>query len=217
MIFDKLHLLGSNPLEFFRMLALSALALAVAITIHEFSHAYIAFRLGDPTAQSQGRISLNPVRHLDPLGTILLFVAGFGWGKPVPVNPYYLKHGPRKGMALVALAGPVSNLLLAAALGPVLRLAPLALETFFEYAFIYNIVLAIFNLLPVPPLDGSNILMGILPSGLAASYSRVMPFGPAILLGVIMIDRFTPGSILGSVMGPPMQFFANLFLGQMPL
>ncbi|MBI4332277.1 MAG: site-2 protease family protein [Chloroflexi bacterium] len=191
-----------------------AIALTVAITVHEFSHGYIAHRLGDDTARRAGRLSFNPLAHLDPLGTIMLFVVGFGWGKPVPVNAYYLKYGPRTGMALVGLAGPASNLAFAALLGGLISVIPPFAAELPVYIVLYNIVLAVFNLIPLPPLDGSNILRGILPYNLAVSYSRLERFGPAILIIIILIDNITRAGILWRVLRYPINFLLNLFVGQ---
>ena len=170
----------------------------VAITIHEFAHAWAANRLGDRTATALGRLSLNPLRHLDPLGTLMLLTAGIGWGKPVPVNPYNLRNGPKAGMAVTSLAGPLSNLLLAAALSVPLRLglAPFtiwgasallpSLGELLLTVIIMNIGLAIFNLIPIAPLDGSPWrlcrTMGrccCSASSLRAGYCRSTLWGPS--------------------------------------
>ncbi|HIH10981.1 TPA: site-2 protease family protein [Candidatus Woesearchaeota archaeon] len=145
---------------------LQIISLVVALTIHEFSHSWMADHLGDPTLRLQGRLTLNPIRHLDPIGTLLLFIAGFGWGKPVEFDPYNLKR-PQRDTTLISLAGPVSNLLLATMLAIVLRTIGMAMPTFLISTLIFtifmNITLAIFNLIPIHPLDGGKILIGILP------------------------------------------------------
>ena len=145
---------------------LQIISLVVALTIHEFSHAWMADHLGDPTPRLQGRLTLNPLRHLDPIGTLLLFIAGFGWGKPVEFDPYNLKR-PQRDTALIALAGPVSNLLLAIMLAILLRTIGMAMPSFLISTLIFtifmNISLAIFNLIPIHPLDGGKIVIGILP------------------------------------------------------
>ena len=145
---------------------LQIISLVVALTIHEFSHSWMADHLGDPTPRLQGRLTLNPIRHLDPIGTLLLFIAGFGWGKPVEFDPYNLKR-PQRDTTLISLAGPVSNLLLATMLAIVLRTIGMAMPTFLISTLIFtifmNITLAIFNLIPIHPLDGGKILIGILP------------------------------------------------------
>ncbi|MFH0830913.1 MAG: site-2 protease family protein, partial [Parcubacteria group bacterium] len=155
MLIDQLI---TQPLAFFA----GIIALVIGITVHEFSHALAASLQGDPTPQSQGRVSLNPLRHLDPLGTIFLLVAGFGWGKPVQFNPRYLKN-PRLGSVLVGLAGPAANLVLVIIFGLVLRLLvsqeifsqDSGLFTFLASLVLMNLVLLAFNLIPIPPLDGS--------------------------------------------------------------
>lgn len=164
-----------------------------AVTFHEFSHGYVAYRLGDPTAKQAGRLTLNPVKHLDPLGVIAFFIMKIGWAKPVPVNPVYFSN-PRQGMLLTALAGPASNLVLAVASAVVLKL--LAAASFLPLAFLkpavmmlgasvwINILLAVFNLIPIPPLDGSRIMAGVLSPEQARAYMRLEPFGFIILLGL---------------------------------
>lgn len=158
-----------NPLAFLVI----ASALIIALSVHEFAHAWAADTLGDPTPRSQGRLTLNPLAHLDPLGTLLLFFAGFGWGKPVMFDPYNLKN-PKRDTALVAFAGPLSNLIMA--LGALL-IAPLFATEWQNIATLFahiNIVLAAFNLIPIAPLDGSKILLGLLPRQLAFEFDEVM-------------------------------------------
>jgi len=147
--------LFTNPWEFLSFI----IALLAALTIHEFSHAWTANFFGDPTAKNHGRLTLNPIAHLDPLGTIFLLLAGFGWGKPVPIDPNNFKN-PKLDNITVSLAGPISNLILAIFLGLIYRFfnLPLLLEQFFALMIFFNLVLMIFNLLPIPPLDGSKIL-----------------------------------------------------------
>lgn len=152
-------LLFSNPLWFF----IVAIAILLALSIHEYSHAWMAYVLGDSTAKEQGRLTINPLAHMDTWGTILLFTVGIGWGKPVPFNPYNLKNR-RWGEILVGLAGPVSNFLFAVIAGVVLRLlntAPVNLFLFFSFFVWINLLLGIFNLLPIPPLDGSHFIFNL--------------------------------------------------------
>src|SRR3990167_3868376 len=162
-------------------------ALIIAVTIHEFAHAYIADRLGDPTPGMQGRISLNPLRHLDPIGTLMLILFRFGWGKPVPFDPFNLRH-PKRDSAIIALAGPASNLILATLLSFLIRLMPESLLTILAIPLILmNINLAIFNLLPVPPLDGAKVLYGILPMDWAEEYNHFMKdYGMFLLIFLII-------------------------------
>ncbi|MFC1930476.1 site-2 protease family protein [Chloroflexota bacterium] len=214
MLFRLFGLLRTDPLAFFWILISTCIALIVAITVHEFSHGFIANIFGDSTAKRSGRLSLNPLVHLDPMGTIMLFVAGFGWGKPVPVNPYYLRNGVRTGMALVSLPGPVSNLLCAGVFGILARTIPPPFSDLFYYIVLYNIILAIFNLVPLPPLDGFKILLGIVPAETSRSFSKIERYGPAILIIVIMLDSFTNLNLFWGILRLPVNFFSKLFLGQ---
>ena len=193
----------------------------LALTLHEFAHAYLAFRLGDPTAKMLGRLTLNPLKHLDPLGTIMLFVANFGWAKPVPVDPRYFRH-PNRDMLIVAAAGPISNLILALLAGMVLRLShtdalPLGTSdlalTMVLWSMRINLILAFFNLIPIPPLDGSKILRSLLPPHLHLAYLRFETIGPLLLLALILLGQFSGVSVLWSLIGPPVQFFSRLFAG----
>ncbi len=172
-----------------------AVALIAALTVHEFSHAYVANYLGDDTARLQGRISLNPLRHLDPAGTLMIVIAsligiGIGWGKPVPVNPYRLRMDPRAGMAVVAAAGPISNIL-QAAVGSVLLQSGIfsssAISHLILTIIVVNVSLAVFNMLPISPLDGFRVLVGILPSDLANLLAKLAPFGPGLLILLVFV------------------------------
>jgi len=197
--------------------------LLFALTVHEFSHAYIAYRLGDPTARMMGRLTLNPIAHLDPIGSILLLLPPhFGWAKPVPVDARYLAH-PRRDMMWIALAGPVSNILLAAMFGTLLRLQPLipigtspaavAVIRMVQTSVVLNLILAFFNLIPLFPLDGSRILTGILPRDLAERFRALEPAGPMILLGLILLGAVTGVRIIQILIFPFVNFFALLFTG----
>lgn len=184
----------------------------ISITIHEFSHGLVADYLGDPTARYAGRLSLNPIAHLDPIGMLMLIVVHFGWAKPVPVNANNFKD-PQKGMALVGLAGPFSNLLLAWGLAmfsryllPVLPEAPLWVYQMIGHAIWLNIALAVFNFIPIPPLDGSRILSGVLSPMASARLAQLEQYG---FLFIIML-LFLPGTsdlIFGTV-----NFLFRLFL-----
>jgi len=186
------------------------LALIIAVTIHEFAHALIADKLGDPTPTLAGRLSLNPLKHLDPIGTLMLLIFRFGWGKPVPFDPFNLRH-PKRDSALIALAGPTSNLILAALLSIILKLTALPLLTLLIPIIIININLAIFNLLPIPPLDGSKILYGLLPLNWAEEYNSFMKdYG--ILLLILLILPIGGTSLVINLILPVISFITNLLL-----
>lgn len=164
----------------------------IALTVHEVSHGFCAYLFGDPTAKSSGRLSLNPIRHLDPIGTLALLVLGYGWAKPVPVNPYYFKNR-RLGMAAVSFSGPFSNILLGILYALILRFSLPALSagqgewTAYIYMFLLvgislNAALAVFNLLPVPPLDGSKILMSVLPDRERVIFNSFDRYGILVLM-----------------------------------
>lgn len=199
-----------------------SIAFVVAITVHEFCHAWVATQLGDTTARYQGRLTLDPRAHMDPLGTLMIYVAGFGWGKPVPVNPWGLRNGPKEGMALVSVAGPLSNLLMAAALSIPIRLDLIhttslrmgrvipSLEGIVIMTIYINVILAVFNMLPISPLDGFKVAVGLLPEPWSSQLARYERRGPMILLGLIMIDYILPFSLLGTIMGPPINVLLRL-------
>jgi Zn-dependent protease len=173
-----------------------AVALVVGITFHEFSHAFIADQLGDHRPRALGRVSLNPVAHIDPVGALVFILAGFGWGKPVPVNVYALRPG-RVGMAMVAAGGPIANVLVAVAAAVVYRVLEIGgvtglVENVAFFIVFYNLLLAIFNLLPIPPLDGYNVLLAFVPPRTAFTIQRYAPYGVIVLLLLV----FLPGSPL---------------------
>ena len=209
-------------------------ALLCGVAFHEFSHAWAADRLGDRTARTMGRVSLNPLRHLDPTGTVFMMIGGFGWGKPVPVNPHRLRHGPQTGRAIVAAAGPVANLVLAVLASLPIHLGLVAWRSpflvpfnignwgFSDYAglflasmIIFNIVLAVFNLLPIAPLDGFAVFVGLLPRDLSLSLARLEPYGPGILMLLLVLPFVTSGSvnILYEFMSPLINGLTNLIGG----
>ncbi len=202
----------------FRALLFMAPGILFALTIHEYCHAWTANRLGDPTARLQGRLSLNPIAHLDLFGTICFVLAGFGWGKPVPVNPYNFKN-PRKGDMLVSFAGPASNFISAFVLSIIFRLVyefgilPSYLNMMLLFSIKISLLLAFFNLIPLFPLDGSHILKGLLPYEYVASYENLSRYSPFILLGLVLLGRQGGVSILSSILGPPVNFFFRLFTG----
>jgi Zn-dependent protease len=198
--------------------------LLFALTVHEFSHGYVAMRLGDPTARLLGRLTLNPLAHLDPLGSLLfLFPPHIGWARPVPVDVRHLSH-PRRDMMWIALAGPVSNVLLAFAFGSLLRaMDPMfsgattpamdALVKMVAWSVYLNLALAAFNMIPIFPLDGSKVLTGLLPPNLAARYQSMEPVGPFLLLGLIVLGSLSGVSVIGMVVGPVVSHVGRLFTG----
>jgi Zn-dependent protease len=204
------------------------LALVISISIHEFSHAWSAYELGDPTARNMGRMTLNPVKHFDPIGAMMiLFMAfsgfGIGWGKPVPVNPYNLRTNPRLGMGLTSAAGPFSNIVLATLFAIPLRLGvsmPQALGQFLLILVYTNIGLAIFNLIPLPPLDGFGVLQGLLSTFRSRwayewgnTLDRMAVYGPVLLLVLLSLGWFTPLNPLGWLMNGPVQALVRVMLG----
>ena len=182
------------------------------LTFHEFSHAAVASRLGDPTARNMGRLTLNPLAHLDVIGSLMLVFVGFGWAKPVPVDANYLRS-PRRDMALIAMAGPVANIILAIAcsialhgllIGSLLGGSSAAeiIVTLFVQAIQINIILAVFNIIPVPPLDGSRILAGIVPENWNHGYEQFERVGPFFLFGLVLLGSLTGVSILSRIIMP---------------
>ena len=193
----------------FRYLLFLAPAVLVAVTVHEFAHALVADRLGDPTPRQLGRLTLNPIAHLDVLGTIFFVLFSFGWARPVPINPRNFAN-PRQGMLQVALAGPLANVTLAFAVGLLLKFQqPLGpfWEAMASMMVSINVVLAIFNLIPVPPLDGSRILEGLLPHEQAIAYSRIQPYGTIILLVLLYTG------VIGHLVMPAVRWLYDLATG----
>lgn len=180
-------------------------AIVIALTVHELAHGYIALILGDDTAKKQGRLTLNPLAHLDPFGALMLLFGPFGWAKPVPVNPMNFAH-PIEGMAIVAAAGPLSNITMAAFTGFFFRLGIVApgsmLAAFLYILFMINIGLAVFNLLPVYPLDGSRIVMAFLKGDQLTGYVKAMRVVPKIFLGMIVAEWVLNIPILSYVLNP---------------
>lgn len=205
-------------------LMLVAPPILLALTFHEYAHAYTAYRYGDDTAKKNGRLSLNPLRHLDPLGTIMIFLVHFGWAKPVPVNPYRLRN-PQKAMLWIGAAGPLANMVLALASGLLIRVllkSGITPEGHSAAGLLFfmvimslqiNLALAIFNILPIAPLDGSKILAGLLPARYAKRIHFLQRYGPFILIGLIIFGRLTGVSVLGRLIWPFVDFFSGLFAG----
>jgi Zn-dependent protease len=198
--------------------------LLFSLTFHEFAHAWSAYRLGDPTAAAMGRLTMNPLRHLDVLGTLMLVISDFrfGWAKPVPVNVYNFRD-PKFGMFVTAAAGPASNILLALCCGILLRLlgGSFAGDQSFAGTFVLilfrgmvmNLSLAFFNLIPIPPLDGSRILMGLGPESWEEPLMRFQQIGPMFLIGLIAIGFIAHVSPIWLLIGPFVKLFAWLFAG----
>ena len=221
MLLGSYQLLWTDPASFFRLAVLIVFSLLLAVTVHEFSHALVANGLGDSTARRLGRLTLNPIRHLDPSGSIMLLVAGFGWGKPVPVDPERLSQGPL-GSAMVVAAGPLSNLVVAFLLAVPIKAGLLGwsspslsratyvmsgglregISDILGIVIFMNILLAVFNLIPLAPLDGSKVVRGFLPGRLGSGYARWERYGPLLLVGLIVSDYFFDTRILWSVLGP---------------
>lgn len=191
-------------------------ALVVGITVHEFAHAWTANELGDPTSKNQGRLTLNPLSHLDPVGSLMILVAHFGWGKPVPVNPYMLRTDPTAGMALVSVAGPVSNVLTALLFAIPFRLGllPAGLRNLILTVIFINLALAVFNLIPLAPLDGYKVALALLPRRYANQLGQLETYGPIILIALVFLPTLIPGTnVLGSLMGPPINFMFSAITG----
>lgn len=201
----------SSPLEFIIFVG----ALIAAITIHEASHALAADRLGDPTPRLQGRLTLNPLVHLDPIGTLMLLLVHFGWGKPVQFDPYNLKN-PRRDSALISFAGPASNLLAATGLGILVHLVPLWLP----YLAIFiqlNVILAVFNLVPIHPLDGGKVLVGLLDPGPAREVDRFLGKYGILLLLFLIFPIFSGTPLISLFISPLISFLLGILLPVFPL
>lgn len=202
------------------------ITLVVALTFHEFAHGWMAKQFGDDTAERAGRLTLNPLAHLDPIGSLMLVFVGFGWAKPVPINPYTIRRSGKGALLLVSIAGPLANFVLA-----VLAAIPLRLNLFpvqvssanilptpfmFLYYFLFtNLGLMIFNLIPIPPLDGHEILSFLLPPDLAEKWERIgYQYGILILIFVLMIMPMLGFDLVRQVLQPAIQFLSRLLIGK---
>ncbi len=199
-------------------------ALVLGITIHEFAHAAMATWLGDSTPRWQGRLTLSPAAHLDVMGSLMFLIGGFGWGRPVQFNPYMLRANPRAGAALVALAGPLSNFILASIVAipirlltvtldaPLGRSAPEAILLQLLYGIVlYNLVLGVFNLIPIFPLDGFSILLGVLPAELAYTFEQTRQWGLLLLFALLFLSGYVP--IIGAILYQPVGLLSELLTG----
>jgi len=186
-------------------------AMLIAITVHEYSHGRVADMLGDPTPRMSGRLTLNPIKHLDVLGSLMIIIAHFGWAKPVPVNSRYFKD-PKRDMLLVGVAGPIANFVTAVIFSFPVRFGLLGsniiLKGIFLYIVMINIALGIFNLIPVPPLDGSHILQAFLPPSAMPAFRWFQQYGIIILFLVLFVFR----GAFSAIIGPIMNLFMNLLL-----
>ena len=203
-----LALLFQSPLTFIVL----TLVLIFSIGIHEFSHALTADRLGDPTPRAQGRLTINPLAHIDPIGMLLIFIIGFGWGKPVVYDPYNLRN-PHRDSAYIALAGPLSSLLTALVFALFVHFVPLyaPLLHIFTYAVHLNVMLAIFNLIPVYPLDGFHIVGGLLPTHSREEWMQLRSYGIIILI-LLIFPLFDNNSVRSLLISPSIAFVTSLLL-----
>jgi|TARA_B110000438_G_C15816494_1_gene652213 Zn-dependent protease len=241
LFFVYLSVLRDSPLAFIIIILALCASLLLGLVLHELIHGFIAYRLGDPTARDQGRLSLNPLVHLDPFGSALIFFVGFGWAKPVPVNPNYFKE-PIKHMSYVALAGPLSNIVIAAIfsipfiLGIITPSHPLVppdyadiiiafsrqsipnlVGLFFGTIVFVNTTLAVFNLIPIPPLDGFKVLLGILPDNFAIKMLNLEKWGSGILIVLVLLPFLSSGAVspLWWFISPIRDIFISLFAESM--
>ena len=219
--------LTTNPLGFLFWI----IALVIAITIHEFSHALAAERLCDPTPRLQGRLTLNPLAHLDPLGTLMLLLVRFGWGKPVVFDPFNLRN-PRRDSAIISLAGPFANLVLATAAAILLRFLSLShfslltsnflsivttlVIALLQPVIVLNVILAIFNLVPIHPLDGFKIVEGILPQNMAREWAQLEPYGLIFLL-FLVLPVFGGTAPIVNLISPVINFILGILLPGPPV
>jgi Zn-dependent protease len=238
MLLSLLDILVSDPFLFFRlfpiMIGIVGIGVLSALTIHEFSHAVVAYSLGDSVAHRQGRVSLNPFRHLDRAGTLMILLIGFGWGKPVQFNPNEIRFG-RTGVALVAMAGPISNFLTAGAIAFLVKTNVISLDSgltmslikvlddpanllawivgIISTTFSVSILLGIFNLLPIAPLDGFQAFLALAPRPVAISLQRYNQYGMLLLFGIIGADIIFGTGFLNAIIHPVTHGITNLLIG----
>ncbi len=207
-----------------------AITLIIAFTIHEFAHAWTANNFGDSTPKINGRLTLNPLAHLDPIGSLMLLLVGFGWAKPVPVNPYTLRQRAPSALMWVSLAGPLSNFLLALLAAIPFQLAlvtrydvltafstqsailPTLARFLFDFMTI-NLVLALFNLIPLPPLDGDKIADFFMPDSWRRVTAKIRPYGPMVLIVIFMVGPYLGVDLLGWIIRKPLYFLMNILIG----
>jgi Zn-dependent protease len=203
----------SQPLFFIAWI----IAIVITLTIHEFSHALASNYFGDDTAKQAGRLSLNPMVHIDPVGFLMMLFIGFGWAKPVPVNSYNLRR-PKLAMAIISLAGPAANLAGFIVFGVLLKilepfLGPANMLTNFLFLLVLiNISLMVFNLIPIPPLDGSKVLLSVIPDKFSDFKDKFSAYGPFILLILVFADSFLPFSLFGGLFGLIYNILARIFI-----
>jgi Zn-dependent protease len=237
LIFLHSDLIGKDFGIFLTLVLTSVFALIVGIAFHEFSHAAMATALGDQVPTRQGRVTLNPLAHLDPFGTLLMLFVGFGWGKPVQFNPFGLKVRPKTATFLVSAAGPLSNFVAAGLLAiPIkagwvpyinplsnipARLFQLEVTSFSDYAGLFltgavylNVILGVFNLIPLEPLDGFKVALGMMPDDMAREWAKLAQYGPGIILALLFAVPFLTGyNPLADIMGPTVVRLVRLFTG----
>jgi Zn-dependent protease len=234
-----LTVLGDAPSAFFILISAFAVSMLVGLAFHEFCHAFAANSLGDPTPKRYGRLTLNPKAHLDPLGSVMILFVGFGWARPTPVNPYNTAN-PQASMVVIAAAGPISNLAIAGLAGIPIKLGLVPffhpfvnpgdaeswahlwaaspenlIGLFLGTIVLLNVILAVFNFIPIAPLDGFRVVVGLLPPDLSRSVARLEPWGPGLLLLLFFMPFLSNGDFnpLFSIMGPPIEFLVRLFAG----
>ncbi len=201
------------------------IVLVVAFTVHEFSHAWTANYFGDDTPRLNGRLNLNPLRHLDPIGSLLLLLVGFGWARPVPINPYVLQRRSPSAVMWVSIAGPLSNFLMAILAALPFRLGLVSLSGVFTGGFfpslamvlyefvVINLILMLFNLIPLAPLDGEKVAEYFSPPPLQRVFDWIRPYGPMILIGIVVLGPYLGLDVIGWILGPPLEALFGLLVG----